>query len=342
MLNTKFKVAHAFKFLIIIALFFSFLNLAHGGKDRTKIKIKAATIAPKGSPWDIGLSGYLKDIKKTSKNKIKVKYYGAGVLGGEVSMVRSLKKGKIHIWGGTAGALATVVPELNVFELPFLFMSRKEVDKVLTKMTLNTRELSKKYDIYFVFFTSVGWRSLGSIKKRIAKVEDIKGMKMRSQESKYHLEMWKKLNTNPIPISIIETMSALQTGIVDGLDNSPMWFMTTSWYQAIKYLLLSEHMYQPAVVAMSLKKYNSLSDSFKKVFIDSIGPWPKKNTDMIRNFDKEVIKNFIKSGIEIINISDSERLKMKSMTSEVHSLFLKSTTADGKKFYNKIQKLLKK
>ena len=59
---------------------------------------------------------------------------------------------------------------------------------------------------------------------------DLKGLKIRSQESQIHIEMWKAFGASPVPISIPEVMSALQTGLVDGFDNSTLFTSATGWY----------------------------------------------------------------------------------------------------------------
>ena len=327
--------------LLFIFCVFSF-STALAEKKAKKLRLIVATMAPEGSPWETGVSDYIKNFTKYSKDTVKIKYFSGGVLGDEFSVVKKVKKNKVQVTAVSLGALAALVPEMAVIELPFLFMSQKEVDKVMGKIAKN--EMSKVLEKYgFIFLTTqdVGWRSMGTCKKEIKKVEDLKGLKMRSQESKVHMDMWKAIGVSPLPINITETMSALQTGIVDGLDNSPMWFMTTSWYHNIKFLLKTEHIYQPGFFVSNMEYYNSLSPELKKALVDATIGIPEKVTSMVRTFEKNVFDIFKKSGIKISDISPAERLKMKKLTSSVHKTFLKGTTADGKKIYNSIKKILK-
>ena len=182
---------------------------------------------------------------------------------------------------------------------------------------------------------------MGTVDKKIEKVTDLKGMKMRSQESEVHLNMWKALGVNPLPVSITETEKALQTGVVNGLDNSPMWFMTTGWYQSIQYLTVTEHIYQPGIMFGNLEFYKSLTKKQQKSLMDSRIGIPATVTKEVRDFEKSIFEQFKNAGIQISNMPQAERKKMKGLTKPVHKLFLDSTSSMGKKLYNLIEKSLK-
>ena len=341
MLNSKFVF-----YLFIMTFLCLFSDLAYADKQKSKkkgIRAKIAHVAPVGSPWDLGMQEYIQNLKKNTNDKINIKYFPGGILGGELSMVRNLKRNKIQIVGGSLGSLATVVPELNAIELPFMFMTKKEVDKVFNKiMDKDLPDLLKKKGYLLLLLVDVGWRSLGTIKHKIEKADDLKGLRMRSQESEIHINMWKYLKATPQPISIIDTMTYLQAKAIDGLDNSPTWFMTTLWYHNIKYLTITEHIYQPAITVCNLKFYNSLPKDLQSQITKSSKGLAAKYTKLVRHYNDYVFQVFIDSGIEIDDMVSTERDKMKSMVQPVHKMFLESTTVDGKKLYDRIKQTLNK
>ena len=124
---------------------------------------KVATVAPPGTPWAKQLQRLKKVIKKESEGRIKVKTYLGGALGGERQTAEATKRGSIQIFGGTASALASLVPELDVLELAYLFPSEKKADKVLdTVIREDLENLLWDRGFKLMFYSENGYRSVGS------------------------------------------------------------------------------------------------------------------------------------------------------------------------------------
>ena len=202
-------------FLILLSFifitFFSSLPQANTKKENIKkealYKIRGATIAPDGSPWDNVTKEFLAAIKKNTNSQIKIRYFNSGILGGESALVKNLAENKIQFWGGSMGAFCLMVPELNIFELPFLFRNNKEVDYIYNNLEDEISKVMGIYNTSLYLITEVGWRSLATINKKVLLLDDLKGLRMRSQPNSFHLAMWKALMTKPFPVSIIETRS---------------------------------------------------------------------------------------------------------------------------------------
>src|SRR5690606_28549620 len=146
----------------------------------------------------------------------------------------------------SVGALAgKYVPELNVFELPFLFESDAEVDFVLDKLRPDVKKLLDQRGFVFGMWAENGWHGYGAKGRCVQKPEDMIGLKMRSQESRIHLETYKAFGASPVELPVPEVLSSLQTGVVDGFSNTPLFSFATSWYQGVDHFSYTKHMYQP-------------------------------------------------------------------------------------------------
>ena len=99
------------------------------------------------------------------------------------------------------------------------------------------------------FWSENGFRHFGTKDKPIKSPADLRGKKMRSQESFVHLEMWKAFGASAVPIATTEVLTALQTGTVDGFDQATLYAIAASWYKSIKFFTVSNHIYQPAIIA---------------------------------------------------------------------------------------------
>src|SRR5690606_30465507 len=115
-------------------------------------------------------------------------------------------------------------------------------------------------DFVMVTWAENGWRSIGHKSKFLKAPADLKGVKIRSQESKVHLAFWKKLKASPQAIAVPEVLPALQTGVVEAFDNTPLFTLAADWQTAIKFYSVTEHIYQAAAVIYSKRFWDKLSE----------------------------------------------------------------------------------
>ena len=171
----------------------------------------------------------------------------------ERSIVRQVQKGRLQVAGVSAGALSAVVTDLDLLELPYLFANHAEADRVLDEVRPIVEEMLEKAGFKLLMYSENGYRSFGTKKGFVKSPSDLKAVKMRSQESPVHLEMYRALGAAPVPITVTEVLSALQTGLVDGFDNTPLFTVAASWHQSVGFFTVSQHIYQPALVVVNLE-----------------------------------------------------------------------------------------
>ena len=125
--------------------------------------LKIATVAPNDTPWATLLSLYKRNVETASGGRIKVKTYLGGNMGDENATVRMTARGRLQGVGASTGAVASLVPELNALEVPFMFRSGKEADYVLDKFLLAPMEkLFRKRGLVLCFWSENGFRHFGS------------------------------------------------------------------------------------------------------------------------------------------------------------------------------------
>lgn len=317
--------------------------------------MKIGTAAPAETPWANQMNGLKKLLGAGSGGRMKVKPYLGAALGDEQFVVGEVKRGAIQCYGGSVSALASAVPEVACIELPYLFKSERKADKVLDEAIWG--DLQKLlYDRGFVlwFFSENGFRSIGSTFP-IHSMKDLKGKKMRSQESDEHLDTWKSFGASPVPIAVTEVLPALQTGVVDGFDNTPLFAFAASWYQGIKYFTLTEHIYQPGIVVLSRKWYDDLPTEIKDLFTGKLpAPAGAKSADAdsdgfitqaelskagrrgVRAIKGDLINNFTTSGITVTELPEAEKAVFSASAIVAHASFAARASADGKSLLKKI------
>ncbi|MEQ9499560.1 MAG: TRAP transporter substrate-binding protein DctP [Deltaproteobacteria bacterium] len=305
--------------------------------DGDKIVVKAGTVAPDGTPWSELLKRMKRRFKKDSDKRIKLKSYLGGRLGGEKEMLRETREGRIHLWGGSTAAMATMVPELSVLEAPFLFDDDKEADFVLERVRPHVKALLEKQGFVFYQYSENGWHGLALKETCVKTMDDLKGRKIRSQESKIHLDTFKALGANPVEMAVPEVLPALKQGVVDGFSNTPLFSFATSWYQGVGHFTDTNHIYQPAVLVYSKKWFDKQPKEVQKVLLDGVEDDEKFGRNGIRAIRQGLMDNFTKSKIEVCTPSPALVAEMKKATSNIFDDYEKKSTKAGKALFKAIR-----
>ncbi|MBM4320567.1 MAG: TRAP transporter substrate-binding protein [Deltaproteobacteria bacterium] len=269
-----------------------------------------------------------------------MKLFFGGSLGGEVETVRDLRRGRIQGWGGSTAALAegAGMPEFQLMEFPFIFNNLDEADHILDNVVRDDfASLLEKKGFTFGFWHENGWRSFATKDKPVKTIADLQKMKMRSQESPVHLAMYKALGTQAESIPVPEVLGALQTGMVDGFDNTPLFSAATGWYEGVKFYSTSEHIYQPAVIVYSKKFIDSLPEELRKVVLANGQKEAAAGRAAVRAMRDSLLQNFRDAGLTVYEMSAAERKPFAEATRKVHTEFAGQV---GKALLDKVYKAL--
>ena len=296
---------------------------------KNPIIAKAGTVAPADTPWAVWISQVQKRWQKESNNALKVKLYLGGKLGGEKEIIEETKRGTIQVFGGSVGAMAAqYVPELNVFELPFLFESDEEVDYVLNKMRPQVKKLLDERGFIFSMWSENGWHGFASKEKCIDEPKDLKGLRMRSQESAIHLGTYKSLGATPVSIPVPEVLTALDVGVVDGFSNTPLFAFASGWFRPVKHFTYTRHIYQPGLIAVSKKWFNTLPAKIQKIILNP--KEEKSGLKSIRALTQPLLSNFKAVGVNVCDIKAKQRKIFAKQVKPVWKNFAKKNKGSKK------------
>ena len=281
--------------------------------------------APEGTPWADQLIDIKKRVEKETNGAVKIKMFLGSVLGGEVEMIRDVRRNsRLQAGGFSTGAIAAAasIPLLELPELPYLFANNAQADCVLDSVLYGPAygALAEK-DFVLHTWAENGWRNFGTKGKAMRTPADLKGMKMRAQESDVHVNMYKALGANPITLPITEVLPGLNTGTVDGFDNSPLFTQAGGWYEPIQYYTLSQHIYQPAAVIWSKRFWDTLPADMQSTILGDPKAEAIKGREGVRALEAELIANFPNMGVEVVTLSDAEKAPFKAATAKVHDQY---------------------
>jgi tripartite ATP-independent transporter DctP family solute receptor len=189
-------------------------------------------------------------------------------LGGDRELLEGLQIGTVDFAEINTSVLASIIEELAVIDLPFMFTSVEHANRVLDGKIgdVMIEKINNGSGIIAVAWWENGFRCFTNNKRPITKPGDLKGLVMRSMQSNIHLETFKLWGANPTPMAFSEMLTAMQQGVIDGHDNNPDTVATNSMWEFQKYFSESLHFYGAKVLAFSPKFWGTLSDSDKEIF----------------------------------------------------------------------------
>lgn len=307
-----------------------------------EVIITLGSVAPQDSPWHALLTKYEKAVEAKSNGRVDVRLKLGGVLGDENEMVTKCRRGQVQAVGVSTGALASLVPELNIVELPYLFRTPEEADHVLDTVLADPMDkLFRERGFVLGFWSENGFRNFGTRDGAIRKPEDLRGKKMRAQESPVHMAMYRAFGAAATPLPTTEVPQALATGNVDGFDQSALFTIAASWYKSIKHYSLSQHIYQPAVITYNAEWFDKLPADLQKIIVEEGRAMQPKGRKLVRQILAELLGMLKQNQVEVHELTAQERLAFEKLAKPTWAEFKKTHGAKAGKLLDEVEKALK-
>jgi len=241
---------------------------------------RSAEVHPPDYPTTLAVQYMGKLLAEQTKGRLGIRVYASGSLGTEKDTIEQLRIGGLDMMRINSAPLNSVVPESIVTGLPFVFRNTEHMRKVLDGPIGDDilKSMESQGLVGLAFYDS-GARSFYTVKKPIKSVADMKGMKVRVQQSDLFVAMVEALGANPTPMPYGEVYTALKTGIVDAAENNWPSYESSRHFETAKYYNQSEHSLAPEVLVFSKKIWDTL---------------PKEDQALIRKAAKDSVPHMRK------------------------------------------------
>ncbi len=238
-----------------------------------EIKLRAGHDQPVGSMYDEGHKMFKRLVEERSKGRIKVDIFPAAQLGSEVAMMEGLRLGSIDVICANAPNAATVLPELGLFSVAYLFRDIPHFERVVNDAAFTKRVdeivASKGVGIKVLGYYAAGVRNIYSRKASVNSPDDLKGLKIRVQNNPVEVKVWKTLGAIPTPMNFGEVYQALQSGVIDAAENGLAVIESNKHYEAAKYVSQTEHQRNLSTLYINEKKLASLPPDLQKIVVEA-------------------------------------------------------------------------
>ena len=269
-------------------------------------EFRSAEVHPADYPTTQAVTYMGKLLGEQSKGRLGVKVYPSGALGTEKDNVEQLRLGALDMMRINVGPLNSVVPETLVTVLPFVFRDTAHMRKVLDGPIGDEILASmESQGLVGLAFYDSGARSFYS-KKPIRTLADMKGMKIRVQQSDIFVGMIQALGANPTPMPYGEVYTALKTGIVDAAENNWPSYESSRHFEAAKFYSQTEHSLAPEVLVFSKKVWDALPKAdqamIRKAAKDSV-PYMRKLWDEREVKSRKMVEG---AGSQVVQVANKQ------------------------------------
>ncbi|MBW7476106.1 TRAP transporter substrate-binding protein [Paenibacillus oenotherae] len=305
---------------------------ASGGNASSdkKVKLRLGHITGESDAWHKGALKFAELVKEKSGGSVEVEVYPSSTLGNDRDLIEGMQLGSVD-FALVAGVLSNFYEPYSILELPYLFRDQDHMEKVLygevgTKMKA---DLLANAQVRGLEFWVRGPREL-TANKKIEKVEDLKGLKVRVPEIPASIAAWKAMGASPTPMAFGEVYSSLQTGVIDAQENPFALIASNKIQEVQKYLMLTNHVYGYVMLTMSDITYSKLSEAQQKAVEEAAKEATTFENDLVAKTEEELLKMLKDSGMEVVE-PDTAPFMEKAKT--VHEEFANKY---GKELYDSI------
>jgi tripartite ATP-independent transporter DctP family solute receptor len=255
---------------VLTSLAVAAFAFAAPGAAQSSHVLKIGYMLPKDSQLGAGAAAFAEELSKRTGGQIAVEQYPNASLGGEAEMVEALKLGTLDLASITGAPLPGIVPEVGVFNIPFLFKNAEHARAVLDgPIGQSILQKFRPKAMVALAWGETGMRHLTNSKREIRAPADLKGLKLRLPESDVMLIGFKALGAEPASLPFSKLYAALQFGQFDGQESPITAIRSAKFNEVQKFLTLSAHVYEPAVFLISADVYDALSEDDKKAVIEA-------------------------------------------------------------------------
>lgn len=263
------------------------------------VLVKLGTAAPEGSSWHRILREMGEKWAKSSGGAVQLRIYAGGVLGDEPDMVRKMRVGQIQAAALTAVGLADIDRSVSALQIPMMFDSYAELDSVREALRPELEKGLKKKGFVVLNWGDAGWVHFFGTEP-ISTPEDLKKRKLFVWAGDSSaVDLWKAAGFNPVPLAATDILPALQTGLIDAFDTTPLLALASQWFGLAPHML--ELRWAPLVGATVILEstWKKIPKEMRPAIREAAEEAGSRLRSEIREANEEAIAAMVKHGLTL-------------------------------------------
>jgi len=290
---------------VMVVCLFGFLSASMPSAQAVTFKI--ATLAPDGTSWMKEMRNGAAEIKVRTDGRVKFRFFPGGVMGNDKSVLRKIRVGQLHGGALTAGGLSDIAPDSQIYTLPLTFRSLGEVDYVRERMdAVILNELLRKG--FVSFGLSEGGFAYLMSNHPLRKAGDLKGQKVWIPEGdRISRAGFEAVNVSPIPLSVADVLTGLQTGLIDTVGTSSTGAIALQWYTHVKYITAMPLLYLYGTMIIKHKIFEKLNAEDREVVRTVMTGITERLNEQTRLDNQQAYDALGQQGIIFVDTAQADR-----------------------------------
>ena len=259
-------------------------------------------------PVHLAMRAMAAHVDSASAGRLQIAIYPSGQLGSERECLELLQIGSLAMTKVSASVLEGFAPEFSVFSLPYLF--RDEAHRLAFFHSAVGRDVldsTAPFRFRGLTYYDAGARSYYTVEAPVRTPDDLRGLKIRVQESPTSMAMVRAMGGSPTPISWGELYTALQQGVVDGAENNPPSYFLSRHYEVAPYFVLNEHTAVPDVLVIGTPVWDALSEQERAWVEDAARASAALEERLWRASTAEALAAVTEAGAQVVEMSAADR-----------------------------------
>jgi len=252
-------------------------------------------------------------VAELTKGNVTIEVYPNAELGNELDLFEQVMNGVTDFTIVNPGVTVEFSQTMNFFNFPFMYDNHGHWEKVFTSPLLEkiSKRVEKEAGVMILGIIGGGERFVVS-RKPISKVEDLNGFLMRLAPASITIDTWSSLGVQPTVVAYSEIYSALQMGVIDGLENEPEWILRMRFYEQAPYLVRTAHEIVTRPIVMSAANFKKLPKEYQKAILVAAEEGAKLGRELGIKLDAESLQELVeKYDVKAINV-DIEKIREKT------------------------------
>lgn len=295
---------------------------ACGSKDNTAAGttvLKMGHVYSESYPMHLAMLAMADEVYEKTEGRYKIEIYPNGTLGNESDLNEGVSIGTVAMSFTATTPLATSIPDLARFDLPYLIQDYDHADAVFFDEDSSIRaSLISSID-------SAGYKTLALVEngfrqlytnKKVASTADLKGLKIRVMENPLHIELWNTLGASPTAMAASEAMTGLQQGTINAVEMFHTAYATSGFSELCKYYVNTNHIYTCGALLLSAKVWNGMSEADQKVFADAAATMAATTNSQLRDMDESNRDKIVNELVE--EAFDLDKTELRTMVQSIY------------------------
>lgn len=295
------------------------------------VSFRLAHNQPENHPIHLSLEEFTNLATEKSDGNIEIQIHPNGQLGAEREVIESVKAGTLEMAKVSAGALEAFEESYKIFSLPYLFESEEHYYDVMDNSETVKEIYNSTEDDGFI---AIGWytsgqRSIYTVDQKVETPDDMKGLKIRVQESPTSIAMIEAMGGSPTPMAFGDVYTSLQSGILDGAENNENALTQNNHGEVAKAYSYTEHQFVPDILIINSNTWNGLSDELKQALIDAAEESKESHKDRWAESIEEAKAAAEEMGVEFFEVDKQSFI---DAAAPLHEEFVSESDTNAKRF----------